>query len=54
MISTQPVSIRLTDRLKAKLKTWAAEDNRSFAAHCAHLLEQCVRWREQQKQGQKK
>lgn len=49
MTSTQPSSIRLTDRLKNKLKSWAADENRSFAGHCAWLLEQAVQWREQQK-----
>lgn len=53
-LTTQPTSIRLTDRLKDKLKSWAADENRSFAGHCAHLLAECVKWRETQKQGTKK
>lgn len=53
MASTQPSSIRLTDRLKNKLKSWAADENRSFAGHCAWLLEQAVRWREATREQQK-
>lgn len=53
MTSTQPSSIRLTDRLRRALKAWAADENRSFAAHCAWLLEQAVRWREATREQQK-
>lgn len=48
-MTSQPVSIRLTDKLRGKLKSWAADEQRSFAGHCAWLLEQAVKWREQQK-----
>jgi predicted transcriptional regulator len=47
-----PTSIRLTDKLKSKLRSWAKAEERTLTAHIAWLLEQAVRWHE--KQGEKK
>lgn len=45
---TQPTSIRLPERLKARLKRWAKTDTRPLSVQIVWILEKWCEWRDTQ------